>query len=111
MKHLAMKSLFSFQPSGLSFSAWRKWVMASGRLAEGGEANRVEAIFLSIHDNCNDSPHQCQTSQAICTGDFSIISVMHCITNTNVTFHNKEGGSAVIFCVILMLYVNVQCQC
>ena len=46
-----MKSLFSFQPSGLSFSACRKCVMASGRLAEGGEANRVEAILLSIHDN------------------------------------------------------------
>ena len=51
MKHLAMKSLFSFHPSGLSLSAWRKWVTASGRLAEGGEANRVAAIFLSIHDN------------------------------------------------------------
>ena len=51
MKHLAINSLFSFHPSGFSFSAWRKCWMASGRLADGGEANRVDAIFLSIHDN------------------------------------------------------------
>ena len=51
--HLAMKSLFSFQPSGLSRSAWRKWSIASGRLAEGGEAKRVEAIFRSIHESWN----------------------------------------------------------
>ena len=92
MKHLAIKSLFSFQPSGLSFSAWRKCVMASGRLAEGGEANSVEAIFLSIHDNCNvsSSSDHYQTSQAPGTGDFSFGIVKHCITNTNVDFHKTN---------------------
>ena len=83
MKHLAIKSLFSFQPSGLSFSACRKWVMASGRLAEGGEANSVAAIFLSIHDNCNVNVKS-QTSQAqVMPASASYYQVLHNITNTH----------------------------
>ena len=51
MKHLAMNNLFSFHPSGFSLSACKKCCIASGSEADGGDANSVAAIFLSIHDN------------------------------------------------------------
>ena len=54
MKHLAMNNLFSFHPSGFSLSACKKCSIASGSEADGGDANSVAAIFLSIHDNYNN---------------------------------------------------------
>ena len=54
MKHLAMNNLFSFHPSGFSLSACKKCCIASGSEADGGDANSVAAIFLSIHDNYNN---------------------------------------------------------
>ena len=120
MKHLAMKSLFSFQPSGLSFSACRKWVMASGRLAEGGEANSVAAIFPSIHDNYNVSSDQCQsqTSQAPHRWSEHRHHIRHCTRNTNVLIFSKQmyrwnivnrGILTHDIFVSLVLCVTVQC--
>ena len=111
MKHLAMKSLFSFQPSGLSFSACRKWVMASGRLAEGGEANSVAAIFLSIHDNCNVNVKS-QTSQAQVMPASASYQVLHNKHTQMLISRNKCVYERLLtedIILSLVLCVTVQC--